>query len=119
MGRVPWYSREGDVGQQMLQRRYPLIGKAEGVFPFIHIDDAAEATVKALTGPPGIYNVVDDDPAPMKEWIEPWRQGNRAARDSAVESARMVEVSMSSRREPEPIHRGRASIERRTRHPQE
>lgn len=41
-----------------------------GVFSFIHVDDAAAATVRAVTvGSPGLYNVVDDDPAPLREWL--------------------------------------------------
>ena len=48
----------------------PIVGKGGGLFSFIHLDDAADATVAAVErGPPGIYNVVDDEPAPMKEWV--------------------------------------------------
>ena len=36
---------------------------------FVHVDDAAAATVLALDGPPGIYNVVDDEPAPLRDWL--------------------------------------------------
>jgi nucleoside-diphosphate-sugar epimerase len=40
------------------------------VYSFIHVDDAAQATVAALDrGSPGVYNVVDDDPAPMRDWL--------------------------------------------------
>lgn len=63
-----WYSREGDVGRQVAKRRYPVIGRGEGTVSFVHVDDAARATVAALTGPAGTYNVVDDDPAPNGEW---------------------------------------------------
>jgi nucleoside-diphosphate-sugar epimerase len=51
------------------QRRYPLVGEGAGVSSFIHVDDAAAATVKALDAPSGIYNVVDDHPAPTREWL--------------------------------------------------
>ena len=45
-------------------------GRGAGVFSFIHVDDAAAATVAAVErGAPGIYNVVDDDPAPLREWL--------------------------------------------------
>ena len=47
-----------------------MIGRGEGVFSFIHVDDAAAATVAAVEdGAPGIYNVVDDDPAAQCEWL--------------------------------------------------
>ncbi|MFL5863708.1 MAG: NAD-dependent epimerase/dehydratase family protein [Solirubrobacteraceae bacterium] len=52
------------------QRKFPLIGDGGGVWSFIHIADAAEATVAAVErGSRGVYNVVDDDPAPVAEWL--------------------------------------------------
>ena len=52
------------------KRKFPLVGNGAGVWSFVHIADAAEATVAAVEhGKPGIYNVVDDDPAPVAEWL--------------------------------------------------
>jgi nucleoside-diphosphate-sugar epimerase len=52
------------------KRKFPLIGDAGGVWSFIHVADAAEATVAAIEhGSRGVYNVVDDDPAPVAEWL--------------------------------------------------
>ena len=52
------------------KRRYPIVGNGGGFMSFIHLDDAAAATVLALEqGASGIYNVVDDEPAPMYEWL--------------------------------------------------
>src|SRR6478752_5745301 len=52
------------------KRQFPIVGEGGGVTSFIHLDDAAEATVIALeNGAPGIYHVVDDDPAPVREWL--------------------------------------------------
>ncbi|RFS82102.1 NAD(P)-dependent oxidoreductase [Actinomadura spongiicola] len=52
------------------RRRMPLIGGGTGVASFIEITDAALATVTAIeSGPPGVYNIVDDDPAPVREWL--------------------------------------------------
>jgi nucleoside-diphosphate-sugar epimerase len=52
------------------KRRFPVIGAGGGVFSHVHIDDAATATAIAVErGRPGIYNVVDDDPAPVREWL--------------------------------------------------
>jgi nucleoside-diphosphate-sugar epimerase len=52
------------------KRRFPIVGDGGGVFSHIHIDDAAAATVAAVEhGQPGIYNIVDDEPAPVREWL--------------------------------------------------
>lgn len=52
------------------KRRLPVIGSGAGVWSFCHIEDAAAATAAAVTrGAPGIYNIVDDDPAPVAEWL--------------------------------------------------
>lgn len=52
------------------KRRFPIIGGGTGVWSFIHVDDAARATVEAVGhGAPGVYNVVDDDPATVSEWL--------------------------------------------------
>jgi nucleoside-diphosphate-sugar epimerase len=52
------------------KRKFPLVGDGGGVWSFIHIADAAEATMAAVEhGSSGVYNVVDDDPAPVAEWL--------------------------------------------------
>lgn len=52
------------------RRKFPVVGDGAGVWSFVHIADAAAATAAALThGRPGIYNVVDDEPAPVSEWL--------------------------------------------------
>jgi 2-alkyl-3-oxoalkanoate reductase len=52
------------------KRLFPVIGSGAGIWTFCHIEDAATATAAAVTrGAPGIYNVVDDDPAPATEWL--------------------------------------------------
>jgi len=52
------------------RRKFPLVGDSAAVWSFIHVADAAEATVAALEhGSRGVYNVVDDDPAPVAEWL--------------------------------------------------
>ena len=52
------------------KRQFPVVGEGGGISSFVHLDDAAEATVLALErGEPGIYNIVDDDPAPAREWL--------------------------------------------------
>ena len=52
------------------KRRFPIVGDGGGVFSHVHVDDAAAATVAAVEyGRPGIYNIVDDEPAPAREWL--------------------------------------------------
>jgi 2-alkyl-3-oxoalkanoate reductase len=52
------------------KRRFPLVGDGGAVWSFVHLDDAASATLLALEqGKPGIYNIVDDDPAPVRAWL--------------------------------------------------
>jgi len=63
-------SQTGAMRADVLARRMPIVGRGAGVWSFIHIDDAARATVIALTrGEPGPYNIVDDDPAAVSEWL--------------------------------------------------
>jgi nucleoside-diphosphate-sugar epimerase len=64
-----WYDREGASADQVRKQEVPIIGRGEGVWSWIHIEDAAHATVAALTAPPGVYNVVDDDPSPVSVWL--------------------------------------------------
>ena len=60
----------GSVVEEVRRRRFPIVGNGKGVWSFIHIDDAAQATLAAVErGTPGIYNIVDDDPAPISEWL--------------------------------------------------
>jgi nucleoside-diphosphate-sugar epimerase len=60
----------GELSEMVRKRRFPLVGDGGGVWSFIHVADAAEATVAAVEhGSRGVYNVVDDDPAPVAEWL--------------------------------------------------
>jgi nucleoside-diphosphate-sugar epimerase len=61
--------RNGSISEQVRDRQYPVIGSGQGVFSFVHVKDAAAATVAALEGRPGVYNVVDDDPSEMAVWL--------------------------------------------------
>jgi nucleoside-diphosphate-sugar epimerase len=56
--------------KMVMRRQFPIVGSGAGVWSFLHIDDAAGATLAAVEGgAPGIYNVVDDEPAPVNEWL--------------------------------------------------
>ncbi len=65
-----YYDRDGSQTEDFQKRRMPIVGKGTGTFSFVHVEDAAGATVAAVAqGEPGVYNVVDDEPAPMSEWV--------------------------------------------------
>jgi nucleoside-diphosphate-sugar epimerase len=99
------YASDGFWAREVRRRRFPVVAKGTGTFPFIHVDDAADATVAAVTrGAPGIYNVVDDEPAPLREWLpayaeavgakKPWRVPRFVARLFAGEYATMLATEL-------------------------
>ena len=63
-------SRDGSLAREVARRRMPIVGGGGGVWSFIQVADAARATVAALSrGQAGAYNVVDDEPARVSEWL--------------------------------------------------
>ena len=65
------YARGGSFAADVMRRRVPIVGDGgSGTFSFVHVADAATATLAALAhGPAGIYNVVDDEPAAVRDWL--------------------------------------------------
>jgi nucleoside-diphosphate-sugar epimerase len=92
-----WYSLEGASAEMARRQEITIVGKGEGVWSWVHIDDASLATVAALTAPPGVYNVVDDNPSPVSVWLpafarsvgapEPPRVTEEQARSAGGEDA--------------------------------
>jgi len=78
------YASDGPFAAMMRRRAFPILGRGAGLSSFIHVDDAAAATVRALDGPPGIYNVVDDEPAPLREWLPVYAEALAAPRPLRV-----------------------------------
>lgn len=65
-----WFNPDGDVARQVRQQEFPIVGNGEGVWSWLHIEDAAIATVAAAEqGNPGIYLIVNDRPLPVREWL--------------------------------------------------
>ncbi|MFL5828053.1 MAG: NAD-dependent epimerase/dehydratase family protein [Thermoleophilaceae bacterium] len=63
-------SRQGEYTEMIRKRRFPIVGDGSGIWSFVHIEDAAAATVEAVEhGHRGLYNVVDDEPARVSEWL--------------------------------------------------
>jgi nucleoside-diphosphate-sugar epimerase len=86
-------SSGGSMAEDLGRRRLPIVGRGTGVWSFIHIDDAAQATVAALAHDgSGVYNIVDDDPAPVAEWVPALAQAVNAPRPWRVSAsiARLV-----------------------------
>lgn len=64
-----WFTSDDDMGAQVRQQQVPIIGYGQGVWSWVHIDDAADATVRALDCAPGPYNIVDDNPSEQRVWL--------------------------------------------------
>jgi nucleoside-diphosphate-sugar epimerase len=87
-GADTYFGARGAYAQLAAKRQLPIVGAAEGRWSFVHTRDAADATALALEhGEPGIYNVVDDDPAPSHEWIPVFAQALGAKRPLKVPAA--------------------------------
>lgn len=69
-GRGTWYARDSALVDMVRRRMLPISGSGEGLSSFIHIDDAVDATVRAIErGDSGVYNVCDDEPVSQNEWL--------------------------------------------------
>lgn len=65
-----WFNPDGDVADQVRQQQFPIVGNGEGVWSWLHVEDAAIATVLAAEqGNPGIYLIADDQPLAVREWL--------------------------------------------------
>jgi nucleoside-diphosphate-sugar epimerase len=86
------YAPEGGLAQMVRKRKLPIIGDGAGRSSFVHVDDAAEATVLALAGPPGLYNVCDDEPAAQRDFLPVYAEtlGAPAPRSVPFWLARLV-----------------------------
>src|SRR5687767_5170411 len=65
-----WFAPNGDVAQQVQQQQFPIVGNGEGVWSWLHIEDAAIATVAAAErGNPGMYLIANDQPLAVRQWL--------------------------------------------------
>ena len=82
-----YHDRRGSTAADIIAARVPLVEGATGMYSWLHVEDAASAAVAALErGAPGIYNVVDDEPAPQPEWLPVLAQALRADPPAAAEA---------------------------------
>jgi nucleoside-diphosphate-sugar epimerase len=74
-GSGTWFHPDGDVARQVRQQQFPVVGNGEGVWSWLHIEDAAIATVAAAErGNPGIYLIANDQPLAVREWLPAFAQ---------------------------------------------
>jgi nucleoside-diphosphate-sugar epimerase len=70
-----WFNKDGDVAQQVRQQKFPIVGNGEGVWSWLHVEDAAIATVAAAEqGNPGIYLIANDQPLAVRKWLPAFAQ---------------------------------------------
>ena len=94
-----YYGEGGSMTSDVRKRRFPVVGSGAGLFSFIHVDDAADATVAAVErGAPGVLNVVDDEPAAVRDWLPLYAEALGAPRPRRVPVwlARLVAGKMAS-----------------------
>jgi nucleoside-diphosphate-sugar epimerase len=63
------FALDGDLVKLVRERKLPIVGDGGGVWSFIHMDDVATAAIAAIASAPGVYNIADDEPAPVAEWL--------------------------------------------------
>src|SRR6188472_1028502 len=94
-----YFDRDGSQTEEALKRRLPIVGKGTGTFSFVQVEDAAAATVAAVErGAPGVYNVVDDEPAPMRDWVPAFAEavGAKSPRRVPAWLARLITGSAAA-----------------------
>jgi nucleoside-diphosphate-sugar epimerase len=65
-----WFNPDGDVARQVREQQFLIIGSGEGVWSWLHIEDAAIATANAaVQGNPGVYLIANDQPLAVRQWL--------------------------------------------------
>jgi nucleoside-diphosphate-sugar epimerase len=79
-GEGTWYAADGSVASQVRQQQFPVVGNGQGTWSWVHVEDAAAATVAAVEkGAAGAYNIVDDTPLKQNIWLPAYAQWLGAA----------------------------------------
>jgi len=87
-----WYHQDGGAANMARRQQMPVIGEGRGVWSFVHIEDAASATLAALTSNTGIYNVVDDNASPVSVWLPAFASAVGAAAPSNISEQEALNV---------------------------
>lgn len=89
-----WFHPDGDVARQVREQQFPIVGNGEGVWSWLHIEDAAMATVAAAEkGKPGVYLVANDRPLPVRQWLPAFAQWLKAPPPASVSVEDALETS--------------------------
>ncbi|MEH2375944.1 NAD-dependent epimerase/dehydratase family protein [Nostoc sp.] len=92
-GSGTWFAADGDVANQVRQQQFPIVGNGEGVWSWLHIEDAAIATVAAAEqGNPGIYLITDDRPLEVREWLSAYARWLNAPPPPQISVAEALKV---------------------------
>ncbi|MBS0607289.1 MAG: NAD(P)-dependent oxidoreductase [Verrucomicrobia bacterium] len=79
-----WFHPGGNVADQILKQQFPIIGDGQGIWNFVHIEDAASTIAASFLSPPGAYNIVNDSPSPMNTWLPAFARFLGAAPPSSI-----------------------------------
>jgi 2-alkyl-3-oxoalkanoate reductase len=88
-----WFMADADMGEQVRRQQVPIIGDGQGVSSWVHINDAAEATVRALDCAPGPYNIVDDNPSEQRVWLPAFARYCRALEPPHVSEQQALQAA--------------------------
>jgi nucleoside-diphosphate-sugar epimerase len=88
-----WYRPDGAIAEQVRRHETAIIGQGNAVWSFVHIDDAVAATIASLTGEPGTYNIVDDDPVSVSEWLPDFARWVDAAEPPRISVEEALEAA--------------------------
>jgi len=94
-----WFHPEGSMADTVRRRQSPVVGAGQGVWSWVHIEDAAAATVAALNAAPGVYNIVDDHPCAQSVWLPAF-----ASYVGAPEPPRMTEAEALKTTGPDSVY---------------
>ncbi len=89
-----WFATDGDVAAQVRQQQFPIVGNGKGLWSWVHIEDAAIATVAAVEhGNPGVYLIADDQPLEVCVWLPAYAQWNNSPPPPHVSVEEALRVS--------------------------
>ncbi|WP_438382402.1 NAD(P)-dependent oxidoreductase [Asaia sp. BMEF1] len=86
-----WYWNEGPFSDRVRDGQCPIFGKGHGTFSFIHVEDAADATIAALSAPAGVYNIVDDQPVKAAAFLSAFARWLEGPPPQSIDASQTIE----------------------------
>jgi 2-alkyl-3-oxoalkanoate reductase len=87
-----WFAKDGSLADQVRKQNFPLVEGGHGKWNFVHVEDAAKATIASFKSPPGIYNINDDNPSEMSVWLSAYAHWLEAPPPSVVSQQHYLET---------------------------